>query len=116
MAGDPLRSAYLAALRESGSAFSPAGLDYLLALIRRAAFRGMGYRDLRASELCQAFRAAAAADFGPFLPEALARFGIRTGAELGNAVFLLASRGLLNLREGESPEEYAACGSLGGIT
>lgn len=116
MSVEPLRAAYLAGLREGGPAFSPEGLDYVLALIRRAAFRGEGYRDLRAEEVCAAFRRAAAADFGPFLSDVLDRFGIRTGAELGQAVFLLASHGCLSLREGEDLREYAACGGLGRLS
>lgn len=127
MAGERLRLAHLAMLREraetsrgdadppgaSANAFSPSGLEYLLALIHRAAAQGKGFRDLRAGELCRAFGRAAAQDFGPFLAEALERFGIRTGAELGQAVFLLAAQGCLALGEGEGMEEYAACGRLG---
>jgi uncharacterized repeat protein (TIGR04138 family) len=114
MAGERLREAYLAMLRDGKETFSPAGLEYIQRLLQRIAFQGKGYRDLRAAELCEAFRTAAAADFGPFLPETLEGFGIRTGADLGRAVFLLAAQGCLTLREGESPEEYAACGELGG--
>lgn len=114
MSDERLRAAHLAALREGRRAFSPEGLDYLQAVLRRSAFRGKGFRDVRAAELCEAFRKAAAADFGPFLGETLERFGIRTGADLGEAVFLLASAGCLTLREGETPAEYAACGDLGG--
>jgi uncharacterized repeat protein (TIGR04138 family) len=127
MAGDRLRLAHLAMLREraeslreeagplagGADAFSHSGLEYLLALVQRAAAQGKGYRDLRAEELCRAFARAAAQDFGPFLPDALDRFGIRTGADLGRAVFLLAAQGCLALREGETLEEYAACGRLG---
>jgi uncharacterized repeat protein (TIGR04138 family) len=100
-------------VRPGADAFSPAGLEYLLALIRRTAPQGKGNRDLRADELCGAFGRAATQDFGPFLAEALDRFSIRTGAELGRAVFLLAAQGCLSLREGETLEEYAACGRLG---
>jgi uncharacterized repeat protein (TIGR04138 family) len=114
MSGERLREAYLAMLREGSEAFSPAALEYLLRLIRRAAFQGKGYRDLRAGEICEAFRRAAAADFGPFLSETLDGFGIRTGADLGRAVLLLAGHGCLSLRAGETLEEYAACGDLGG--
>jgi uncharacterized repeat protein (TIGR04138 family) len=98
-------------LRGGANAFSPAGLEYLLALIRRTAPGGKG--DLRADALCRAFGRAVAQDFGPFRDEALDRFGIRTGAELGGAVFLLAAQGCLALRDGETLEEYAACGRLG---
>lgn len=114
MAGERLREAYLAMLRDGAESFSPAGLEYIQRLLQRIAFQGKGYRDLRAPELCEAFRAAAAADFGPFLPETLEGFGMRTGADLGRAVFLLAAQGCLTLREGETLEEYAACGDLGG--
>jgi uncharacterized repeat protein (TIGR04138 family) len=107
---EPLRESP-ESLREGVDAFSPAGLEYLLALIKRMAAQGKS--DLRADELCQAFGRAAAQDFGPFLAEALDRFAIRTGAELGRAVFLLAAEGCLTLREGETLEEYAACGRLG---
>jgi uncharacterized repeat protein (TIGR04138 family) len=127
MAGERLRMAHLAMLREraesyredteppgaGADAFSPSGLEYLLALIQRTAAQGKGFRDLRAEELCRAFGRAAKQDFGPFLADALDRFGIRTGAELGRAVFLLAAQGCLALREGETLEEYAACGRLG---
>jgi len=114
MAGERLREAYLGMLREGAEAFSPAGLEYIQRLLQRIAFQGKGYRDLRAAELCEAFRAAVAADFGPFLCETLDGFGIRTGVDLGRAVLLLAARGCLTLREGETLEEYAACGDLGG--
>lgn len=114
MSVERLREGYLTLLRKGEESFSPAGLEYLQRLIQRAAFQGKGYRDLRAVELCEAFRLAAAADFGPFLPETLEGFGIRTGAELGRAVFLLAAQSCLALREGETLEEYAACGDLGG--
>ena len=113
MSIERLREGYMTMLREGKDSFSPAGLEYLQRLIQRAAFQGKGYRDLRAAELCDAFRRAAAADFGPFLPEALEGFGIRTGADLGRAVFLLAAQGCLALREGETLEEYAAGGDLG---
>ena len=114
MVGERLREAYQVMLREGSDSFSPAGLEYIQRLLQRVAFKGKGYRDLRAPELCEAFRAAAAADFGPFLSETLEGFGIRTGANLGRAVFLLAAHGCLTLREGETQEEYAACGDLGG--
>jgi uncharacterized repeat protein (TIGR04138 family) len=127
MSVERLRLAHLAMLRENAEAhrenaeplradtpaFSPSGLEYLSALIQRLASQAKGQRDLRADELCRAFGRAAAQDFGPFLAEALDRFAIRTGAELGRAVFLLAAQGCLTLREGETLEEYAACGRLG---
>ena len=114
MSAERLRAAYQAMLRGGAETFSPPGLEYLFGLIQRLAFRGKGFRDLRANEVCRAFGRSAASDFGPFLPEALERFGIRTGAELGRAVFLLAAQGCLALREGETLEEYAACGDLAG--
>jgi uncharacterized repeat protein (TIGR04138 family) len=114
MSGERLREAYLDMLRDGAESFSPAGLEYIQRLLQRVAFQGKGYRDLRAAELCEAFRAAASDDFGPFLQESLDGFGIRTGADLGRAVFLLAAHGCLTLRDGESLEEYAACGDLGG--
>jgi uncharacterized repeat protein (TIGR04138 family) len=114
MSGDRLRAAHLALLREGRTEFPPAGLEYLVRVIQRAAFQGKGYRDLRAADVCEAFRRAAAADFGPFLAETLEGFGMRTGADLGRAVFALAAHGCLALRAGEGPEEYAACGDLGG--
>jgi len=114
MGDERLREAHLAMFRDGVESFSPAGLEYIQRLLQRVAFQGKGYRDLRAAELFEAFRTATAADFGPFLPETLARFGIRTGADLGRAIFLLAAQGCLTLREGESLEEYAACGDLGG--
>jgi uncharacterized repeat protein (TIGR04138 family) len=109
-----LRTAYAALLREGAAHFAPGGLEYLFRLLQRTAFQGKGYRDVSASEICGAFARAAAADFGPFLGEALGRFGMRTGADLGRAVFHLAAQGCLSLREGETLDEYAACGSLGG--
>lgn len=114
MGDERLRAAHLAMFRDGTETFSPAGLEYLQRLLQRIAFQGKGYRDLRAAELCEAFRNAAAADFGPFLPETLDKFGIRTGSDIGRAVFLLAAQGCLTLREGEGLEEYAACGDLGG--
>lgn len=114
MAGERLREAYLAMLLEGKETFSPAALEYIQRLLQRIAFQGKGYRDLRAAELCEAFRAAVAADFGPFLPETLDGFGIKTGADLGRAVFLLSAQGCLTLREGESLDEYAVCGDFGG--
>jgi uncharacterized repeat protein (TIGR04138 family) len=115
MACDP-RPAYLAMLADGRETFSPAGLEYLLQLIRRTAFLGKGYRDLPAAELCAAFRRSAQADFGPFLRDALDRFGIRTGEELGRAVFLLAAHRCLSLKDGENLREYAECGGLEGGT
>lgn len=112
MPGD-LRAAHLAMLRQGKERFSPAGLEYLYRLLQRSAFHGEGYRDLGAAEICGSFRRAAADDFGPFADRAMAGFGITTGAELGEAVFLLARHGCLALREGESIEEYSACGGLG---
>lgn len=98
---------------DGADAFAPPGLEYLMALIKRAAPQGKG--DLPAQELCRAFGRAAAQDFGPFLGDALERFAIRTGADLGRAVFLLAAQGCLTLRAGESLEEYAAYGRLGEV-
>ncbi|MBW8887153.1 MAG: hypothetical protein JF616_05270 [Fibrobacteres bacterium] len=114
MGDERLREAHLAMFRDGAETFSPAGLEYIQRLLQRIAFQGKGYRDLRAMEACDAFRTATAADFGPFLAETLDGFGIRTGADLGRAIFLLAAQGCLTLREGESLEEYAACGDLGG--
>lgn len=113
MPGD-LRAAYAALLRAGTAPFSPAGLEYLYRLLQRTAFQGKGYRDVGAAEICGTFSRAAAADFGPFLCETLGRFGLRTGADLGRAVFHLAAQGCLALRPGETLDEYAACGSLGG--
>ncbi len=99
--------------KDGSDAFSPPGLEYLMALIKRAAPQGRG--DLPAHELCRAFGRAAAQDFGPFLGDALERFAMRTGADLGRAVFLLAAQGCLTLRDGESLQEYAAYGRLGDV-
>lgn len=112
MPGDP-RAAHLSMLREGAERFSPAGLEYLLRLVQRAAFSGDGNRDVGAAEICDRFRRAAADDFGPFTRTALDRFGLATGDDLGRAVVLLARAGCLALREGETAAEYAACGDLG---
>lgn len=112
MPGD-LRAAHAAMLRGGEDHFSPAGLEYLLRLLQRSAFQGEGYRDVGAAEACERFRRAVAEDFGPFAARALADFGMPTGADLGRAVFLLARHGCMSLREGETLEEYAACGALG---
>src|SRR4051812_11948307 len=109
MAAD-LRAAYLAMRRSGNEDFSPECLEYLLHLILRSSFQGKGFRDLQAAELCRNFRAQAADDFGAFAPEAMARFGIRSGDDLGRAVFLLAEQGCLTLREGEARADYAAAG------
>jgi uncharacterized repeat protein (TIGR04138 family) len=98
--------------REGAESFSPAGLEYLFRLVQRASFQGKGFRHLGAAELCKLFSRAAAEDFGSFTEEALSGFGIATGAQLGRAVFLLASHGCLTLGAGESLEEYAAVGAL----
>jgi uncharacterized repeat protein (TIGR04138 family) len=108
-----LRAAHLAMMREGKHRYSPAGLEYLFRLLQRSAFKGEGYRDVGAAEVCDLFRRSAEDDFGPFTGRALSGFGITTGSELGDAVFLLARHGCLALREGESIEEYAACGALG---
>lgn len=112
MPGD-LRAAHASMLRGGQDRFSPAGLEYLLRLLQRSAFQGEGFRDVGAAEACDRFRRAVADDFGPFAARALSGFGITTGADLGRAVFLLASHGCMTLREGETLDEYAACGALG---
>lgn len=112
MPGD-LRVAHLAMLRAGVERFSPAGLEYLFRLLQRLAFHGETFRDVSAAEVCERFSRAVAEDFGPFADRALEGFGIQTGADLGRAVFLLASQGCLALRSGETLEEYAACGGLG---
>ena len=110
-----VRSAYLAQLRggrEGRGSFSPECLEYLFHIIYRATFQGKVYRDLPAAELCRIFRAQAAADFGAFAGETMKRFGLASYGDLGRAVELLARTGCLTLREGESPEEYAAMGNI----
>jgi uncharacterized repeat protein (TIGR04138 family) len=111
MAAD-LPKAYLAMLRSGPVDFPPACLEYLLHSILRASYRGDGFRDLAAAEVCRTFRAQAAADFGAFASDAMARFGIRTFDDLGRAIFLLAKHGCLTLQDGESRADYAAAGEL----
>jgi uncharacterized repeat protein (TIGR04138 family) len=107
-----LPSAYLAMLRSGPVEFPPACLEYLLQSILRASYRGDGFRDLTAAEVCRTFRSQAAADFGAFADDAMARFGLRTFDDLGRAVFLLAKHGCLNLRDGESRADYATAGEI----
>lgn len=107
-----VRSAYLLQLRERRESFSPECLEYLFHIIHRATFQGRAYRDLPAAELCRIFRTQAAADFGAFAGETMMRFGLGSYGDLGRAVGLLARAGCLSLREGESPEEYAAMGTI----
>jgi uncharacterized repeat protein (TIGR04138 family) len=107
-----LPAAYLAMLRSGPVGFPPACLEYLLHAILRASHRGDGFRDLTAAEACRAFHAQAAADFGAFADEAMARFGLRTFDDLGRAIFLLAEHGCLTLRDGESRADYAAAGEI----
>lgn len=111
MAAD-IRSAYLAMLRAGRADVRPSGLEYLLHLVFRSSFQGKGFRDVPASELCRLFRTQVEADFGAFAGDALARFGIRNGDDMGRAVFLLAEYGCLSLREGETRADYAAGGEF----
>jgi uncharacterized repeat protein (TIGR04138 family) len=107
-----VRAAYLAMRRSGAAAFPPECLEYLLHLILRASFQGQGFRDLPAAELCRIFRAQVAADFGAFAGETMERFGLKTFADLGSAVSLLAEYGCLTLRDGETPADYAEAGPI----
>ncbi|HKP98603.1 MAG TPA: hypothetical protein VJ385_22925 [Fibrobacteria bacterium] len=109
MAAD-LRAAYLAMRRSGTGDFPPECLEYLLHLILRSSYQGKGFRDVPASELCRTLRLQAADDFGDLAGEAMERFGLRSGDDVGRAVFLLAEYGCLTLREGETRADYAAAG------
>ncbi len=107
-----LRVAYLSMRKRGSDAFPPECLEYLMQLIFRLSFQGKGFRDLLPADLCRIFRSQAREDFGAFTDEALERFGIRCGDDLGKAVFLLAEHHCLILKDGESREDYAAAGSF----
>jgi uncharacterized repeat protein (TIGR04138 family) len=106
-----LPGAYLAMRRQGTAEFTPECLEYLMQLILRLTYQGKGFRDLPAADLCRIFRARVAEDFGSFAEATLHRFGIRSGRDLGQAVFRLAEQGCLILKDGER-EEYAAAGSF----
>ncbi|MEO7426277.1 MAG: hypothetical protein ABI036_13900 [Fibrobacteria bacterium] len=107
-----LRAAYLSMGGQGPPPFPPECLEYLMQLILRATFRGKGFRDLRAADLCRIFHAQVEEDFGALAPAALDRFGIVDYGDLGRAVFLLAEQGLLTLKDGESPADYSAAGPI----
>lgn len=107
-----LRSAYLEMRRSGDAAFTPECLEYVFRLVHIASFRGKGFRDVSAPELSAFFRNQVEADFGSFAGETLERWGLRSGDDLGRAVFLLADHGCLALRAGETREDYAAAGLI----
>ena len=111
MASD-LRAAYLAQLRSGDDSFPPECLEYVFQLVFRASYRGKGFRDLPAAELFRIFHRQVADDFGSFAPNALDRFGLRSGGDLGRAIFLLAGSGCLSLGQGETLEAYASLGPI----
>lgn len=114
MASD-LRAVYLAQLlgpRGVIDAFPPECLEYVFQLVFRASFQGKGFRDLQAAELFRIFQRQVADDFGSFAANAMERFGLRTGGDLGRAIFLLARGGCLSLGQGETLDAYAALGPI----
>jgi uncharacterized repeat protein (TIGR04138 family) len=87
----------------------PACLHYVLEGVHRAA-RESGAPDgtLTPDEIIAGFRARARRDFGPLLHDVLEDWGLRSPAELGEAVLLLGRFGLLTLSPGDTPEAFAA--------
>jgi uncharacterized repeat protein (TIGR04138 family) len=67
---------------------------------------------VRPADLCRTFEKAAAEDFGRLAPVVLDRWGLRSGADIGRAVLLLAEEKCLTLDEGESLDEYRAVGDF----
>ncbi|MEO6097945.1 MAG: hypothetical protein ABIW76_20700 [Fibrobacteria bacterium] len=111
MASD-LRAAYLGQLRAGIDSFPPECLEYVFQLVFRASYRGKGFRDLSVTEVFHIFHRQVADDFGSFSSNALDRFGLRTGEDLGRAIFMLARSGCLSLGEGETLAAYAALGPM----
>jgi uncharacterized repeat protein (TIGR04138 family) len=107
-----VRAAYLGQLRAGMDTFPPECLEYVFQLVFRASYRGKGFRDLSAAELFRIFNRQVADDFGSFASNALDRFGLRTGEDLGRAIFLLARSGCLSLGQGETLEAYASLGPI----
>ena len=107
-----LRQAYLEMRRTGADRFTPEFLEYVYRFIFGTSLRGHEFQHLSAADLCSAFPRQMLADFGPMAGKVLERWGLRTFAELGEAVFLLAEKGCLSLHEKDSREDYAAAGPI----
>jgi uncharacterized repeat protein (TIGR04138 family) len=98
------KDAYAAMHRAGEASFPPAGLHYVLELVRHAT-RARGAA-LSPADTIASFRRAARADFGPLRAGVLAEWGLETPAALGSAIHLLARHDCLTLEESESPEDF----------
>lgn len=107
-----LRSAFLAASDRASGAVGARGLEYLYRLILRLSRQGGSFRQVPPAELCRAFERHAGREFGRLAPVVAGRWGLRSGTDLGRAVFLLAEQRCLALPEGETLDEYAAAGDF----
>ena len=104
------QAAFMAAVRQAAGQFAPRGLEYVYHQVLRLARRGSGFRQVPAPEFCRVFLEMASADFGNLALHVLERWGLRSGEDLGRAIFLLAERKCLSLADGETLEDYAAAG------
>jgi len=100
------KTAYAEMHARGEAEFPPAGLHYLLEIIRNSA-RERGEKHLASGEFSEYFRKRIRNDFGPLTNSVLREWGLAHPKDLGRALNLLGRHGCLKLDDSDTPESFA---------